>query len=118
MNYISFQVQQGSLGASMARKKKLEDVLDVVRKCADANRVQPSKHAEQRMAQRGVTLPEVLHVLRTGWHEKSKDTYNDRFDDWDYAIRSLTEDERDLRIAIAVEETPLVVVITVIDLDL
>ncbi len=69
------------------------------------------------MEEREVTLLEVLHVLQTGWHEKAKDTYNDRFDEWDYAIRSKTGDERDLRVVIAVEEEPEVVVITVIDLD-
>jgi hypothetical protein len=101
----------------VARKTKIKNVLEVIKSCVEEGRYQLTIHAEERMIERAVTLPEVLHVLRSGWHERKKDRYSDEFEDWDYAIRSQTNDKRSIRIAVAVEELSNVVVITVIDLD-
>ena len=69
------------------------------------------------MKERNVNLPEVLEVLRTGYHEKRKDQYDELHRDWNYSIRSQTTDDRSLRVAVAIDQTSGIVVITVIDLE-
>ena len=55
-------------------------------------------------------MPHVLHVLRNGYHEKRKDEYKPEYEDWNYAIRGLTIDGKDLRIAIAFEEDGMIII--------
>lgn len=101
----------------MARKEKTPDLLNVIKSCVEDGRYQLTKHADERMVERGVTLPEVLQVLRSGWHERRKDRYNEEYQDWDYAIRSQAGDARSIRVAVAIEDVSEVIVITVIDLE-
>ena len=75
-----------------------------------------TRHASVRKAERMITLLEVLHVLRGGFHEKKKDEYKPEHKDWNYAIRGKTVDGRSLRIAVAFA-VPGMLVITAIDLD-
>lgn len=98
------------------RTPKIQALLPVLKRCVDGGRIRLTGHAEKRMAERNITFPEIARVLRTGWHEKRKDTYDEDHNAWDYAIRSAQGSERDLRIVVAVEATPEAVVITVIDL--
>jgi hypothetical protein len=50
-----------------------------------------------------------------GHREESKDQYSERMLAWTYALRGLTPETRELRIAVAVQSG--VVVVTVIDLN-
>ena len=75
-----------------------------------------SKHANERMLERGIIKPEVEFVLNRGHHEVKKDQYNEVFSSWDYAITAKTVDGRNLRIIISVMPSN-VLVITEIDLD-
>lgn len=102
----------------MVRKSKIPNLLEKVRECVEAGRYRITLHADQRMTERNVTLPEALYVLKTGWHEKRKDQYQDSFESWNYSIRSQTVDDRSLRVVVAFDETEQIVVVTVIDLDL
>ncbi len=102
----------------MGRPDKIDDLLQRVRACVDEAKYRVTLHADQRMKQRGVTLPEALHVLRTGWHEKRKDSFDEVFQTWNYAIRSQTYEDRSVRVIVSFDEAEQVVVITVIDLDL
>ncbi len=101
----------------MARNSKIPNLLKRVRECVEAGRYRITIHADQRMSERNVTLPEVLYVLKAGWHEKRKDRYEESFESWNYAIRSQTIDDRSLRAVVAFDATEQVVLITVIDLD-
>ncbi len=101
----------------MSRKKKDPNLLETVKTFVQNGRYHITEHASLRMKERHVILPEVLHVLQSGWHERKKDTYNEKFQDWDYAIRSQPRDERSLRIAVAIDELTMLVIITVIDLN-
>jgi hypothetical protein len=64
----------------------------------------------ERKQQRKVSLPHVLYVLINGYHEKKKDEYKPEYQDWNYAIRGLTIDGRDLRIAIAFDEDEMLII--------
>lgn len=96
-------------------RPKLENLLDEVRRHVDEDAYDLSEHAKSRMAHREVDLPEVVYVLRHGWHERRKDKYDEAYQAWNYAIRGKTVDERRLRIVVTFEENMLLV--TVIDLD-
>lgn len=49
-------------------------------------------------------------------HEKAKDAYQERYKNWNYAIRGKTVDDRELRVVVSFEENGLWI-ITLIDLE-
>ena len=57
-----------------------------------------------RLLEREIELPDVLYVLKNGYHEKRKTTFDEVFQSWKYAIRGKTLDELDIRIILAFEE--------------
>jgi hypothetical protein len=97
------------------RPPKAGDVLERVRKHVADGTYLDTRHASERKEERVITLPEVLYVLRNGFHEKKKDEYKPEHKDWNYAIRGKTIDGRALRIAVAFAD-PGMLVITAIDL--
>jgi hypothetical protein len=68
-----------------------------------------------RKSQRSIGLPEIIYVLRNGYHEKRKDEFKPEYNAWNYAIRGRTIDDRDLRIAIAFDKNKMLI-ITVIEI--
>lgn len=57
----------------MDRPPKMSNLLEAIRKCVEEGRYRDTRHATQRQAERNITRPEILQVLRTGFHEKKKD---------------------------------------------
>lgn len=98
------------------RASKATDMLVLIRDAVQHGRCRDSRHSFQRGKERSVTFAEVMHVLQTGCHEKSKDEYRPEFESWNYAIRGRTVDGDELRIAVYFEED-LVVIATVIRLE-
>ena len=94
----------------MKRPLKAPDVLKRVRECLDTGRYYDTSHAFIRKLQRNISLPYVLHVLRNGYHEKQKDENKPEHNDWTYAIRGLTTDNQDIRIAIAFDEDDMLII--------
>jgi hypothetical protein len=97
------------------RSIKLTDVIKKVKECLDLGRYCDTSHAVQRKQQRKISLPHVLYVLRNGYHEKRKDQYKPEFKDWNYSIRGLTVDGKDIRIAVAFDQDDMLI-ITVISI--
>jgi hypothetical protein len=97
------------------RATKVSDLLGKVRDCLDSGRYYDTSHAVQRKLQRAVSLPHILQVLRDGYHEKRKDEYKPEYDDWNYSIRGITVDKRDIRVVIAFDDNEMLI-ITVIAL--
>ena len=54
-------------------------------------------HAQERQIQRKITRPEYTYVLRHGYHEARKDTFEEPYNACNYAIRGKTLDKRDLQ---------------------
>lgn len=54
---------------------KHEDVLGEIRMCIKTGMYLDTRHARQRKKERAISLPEILHVLINGYHEKRKDKY-------------------------------------------
>jgi hypothetical protein len=100
----------------MARPDKLVDLLDVVRTCIAEGRYLDTRHAARRGMEREITRPEILYVLKSGFHEKRKDKFDELYQAWNYAIRGKTVDKKNVRVAVSFDENGLLI-ITAIDLD-
>lgn len=96
---------------SAKRPAKLADVLAAVRAAVDSGNFLDTVHANQRQQQRSITRPEYLYVLKYGYHEKAKDTYEDLYGAWKYAIRGKTVDKRDLRVIVTFEDGMLIITV-------
>ena len=100
------------------RPPKHESVLALVREHLDAGTYLDTRHALERRAERQITRPEALYVLRHGRHEKRKDDFKEEYGSWTYAIRGKTVDGRELRICVSFDDEVRMLIITAIDLDM
>lgn len=98
-------------------KRKLQNVIKRVQLAIEAGNYVYTGHAQDRLQQREITRLEVKQVLKHGHSEKAKDFYDENFNQWNYAIRGKTIDQRKLRVVISFDDNEMLV-ITVIDLDL
>lgn len=102
----------------MTKERKTEKILDPlvgIRECLDNGQYRFSKHAFERGEERFISIPNVLEVLNNGYHEKAKDTWDNAFKSWNYAIRGTTINNEPCRIIISFENC-LLLIITVIRL--
>lgn len=99
----------------MPRPTKRPDLLAAVHTALKDSSYILTEHARQRLKERSIALPELLHALETGHHERAKDEFVEHFQAWNYSIRGKTLEGRQLRVAVAFD--PNLMVITVIDLD-
>lgn len=101
------------------RPPKIPDLKARVVQHIDQKTYRDTVHAIERREQRKITLPEMLEVLRNGYHEKAKDKFDEQWKSWNYAMRGKTDCEtRELRIIVAFDEPTQMLIITAIDLDL
>ena len=70
-----------------------------------------------RKKERSIILPEILYVLNTGRHEKSKDRFDQAFNSWNYAIRGNTLDGIDLRVIVSFDPERNLLIITAFSLE-
>lgn len=99
----------------MQRPQKIVNLLEKARACVASGHYLDTSHAQHRKNERNISLPEVLYVIKNGYHEKRKDEFKTEHNDWTYAIRGFTLDNRELRIAIAFASKNMLI-ITVIQL--
>ncbi|MEN0060112.1 MAG: DUF4258 domain-containing protein [Bdellovibrio sp.] len=98
------------------RPPKNPNILSIARKAMAEGNYTPVDHAKLRLDQREVTVQEMEQVIERGHREKSKDEYKSEHKSWNYSIRGKTVDERDLRVAVSLDKTSGLLIITVIDL--
>lgn len=101
------------------RPLKIADLMGAIGAALNEGWWVDSCHALNRQAERRITRPEVVYVLRNGRHESRKDQFDEMHHGWNYAVRGKTVDGRELRIIVAFEEDeggPLLVIVTAIDL--
>jgi hypothetical protein len=96
---------------------KHKDVLKAINRCLEAGRYLDTRHATERKEERIITLPEVVYVLRQGFHEKRRDRFEEQYKAWNYSIRGKTADKRNLRIVVSFDSETGMLIITAIDLD-
>ena len=98
------------------RPKKISNVMSEIHRCLRKGRYLDTRHAFERQLERQISRMEIVQVLKRGYHEKSKDTFDKAYNGWNYSIRGKTLDGRELRIIIAIENN--ILIITAIDLNL
>ncbi|NGX61877.1 MAG: hypothetical protein K940chlam9_01367 [Chlamydiae bacterium] len=101
----------------LRKLKKTENILERIKCCIRAGAYRDTFHAIQRKKERDISLPEIIHVLTTGRHEKSKDRFDEAFNAWNYAVRGLTVDELDLRVIVSFDEERDLLIITAFYLE-
>lgn len=99
------------------KPKKIENLLGRIRNCLSSGTYRDTFHAIERKAERNITLPEIIHVLKTGRHEKSKDHFEEVFNTWNYAIRGKTIDGLELRVIVSFDEERDLLIITAFYLE-
>ncbi|MFZ0565700.1 MAG: DUF4258 domain-containing protein [Chlamydiales bacterium] len=99
------------------KPKKIEKLLEHIKDCISSGGYRDTFHAIERKAERNITLPEIIHVLRTGRHEKSKDHFEEAFNAWNYAIHGKTIDGLELRVIVSFEEERDLLIITAFYLE-
>lgn len=58
-------------------------------------------------------MPDILCVMRNGYHEKNKSTFCEIFETWKYSIRGKTIDNDDIRVIIAFDVNDMIVITVV-----
>lgn len=99
------------------RPNQLANLLEVIKNCIAEGRYRHTVHALQRAGLRQVDLPDVLYVLKNGYHEKRKTSFDEAFQNWKYAIRGRTLDGDEIRIIVTIPKEEMLI-ITVINLSL
>ena len=89
------------------KSEKVPDLLSRVNDCLDRGTYRFSQHAIDRRKERFVSLPDIIEILRKGYHEKIKDTWDTIFKSWNYAIRGKTVDQDTCRIIVSFEDNGL-----------
>jgi hypothetical protein len=92
------------------RPAQLEELFPKIRTCIEEGFYRQSRHAIDRELERQIDLPDVLYVLKTGYHEKQKTSFDEVFETWKYAVRGKTLDNLDIRIIIAFDEDAMMII--------
>jgi len=92
------------------RGKKL---LQKIRELIEQKRYRKTAHFEERERQRKVFLWEALHVLKNGSHEEVRDEWDNKNQNWRYAISGRTMEARELRVVVSILEKEGLLLITV-----
>lgn len=73
----------------MDSRVKISDVMTRVRACVEVGNYFDTYHSTLRQGERNISRAEILYVLKHGWHEKSKDRFDLRHSEWNYAVRGI-----------------------------
>lgn len=99
------------------KPKKIDNLLDKIRKCICTGKYRETVHAVVRKKERAIFLTDILHVLNTGRHEKVKDHFDEVFNAWNYSIRGWTLDGMELRIIVSFDDESDLLIITAFYLE-
>lgn len=92
------------------KPSQLDELFPKIRDCLDKGFYRQSKHAIERELERKIDLPDVLYVLKNGYREKHKTSFDEVFQTWKYAVRGKTLDEIDIRIIIAFDDIGMMII--------
>lgn len=94
------------------RPPKIADLKKAILHCLEEGRYLETTHVQVREIQRGITFQDITHVLKTGRHEKSKDSFDIAFQAWNYAMRGTTVDQKELRVIVSFDKELDLLIIT------
>ncbi len=98
------------------RPLKLRYLLKLIRLSVSSGHYLDTFHARIRKGERRIDRVEIEYVLKTGWHEKAKDRFDDVHIAWNYAIRGLTLDGKEIRVIVSFLENRMII-ITVMEIE-
>lgn len=61
------------------RPPQLDELFPKIQDCLDKGLYRQSKHAIERGLEREIDIPDVLYVLKNGYHEKQKASFDETF---------------------------------------
>lgn len=93
---------------------QLENVCELIKKSVQNKDYRFSKHAIERGLERSISLRDAVFVLKNGFHNVKKTSFDGRQRTWKYAIEGKTTDEVAARVIVAFEKG--MVIITIIKL--
>lgn len=99
------------------RPDKKVHLLSLIHQFVESGSFVETVHATQRQNEREIILPDILHVLMTGYHEKQKDQFDETWQSWNYAIRGKTNSNNELRVIVAIDEEAALLIITAFYLE-
>lgn len=102
-----------------ASKRTTVELMLAITEAVESKNYFFTTHATTRLKQRrNVDQLQVIRILKSDskYHEPKKDTYSKEFQAWNYAVRSKTIDDEDVRIILTFDENDMLI-ITVINLD-
>ena len=94
---------------------KIPHVFRLIRQRAHAGEFVILPHAKARQIEREISLADIVFVLKNGDRDPDRDEFKKDFQSWNYAVKGQTVDARTLRIAVAFDESEMLIV-TVIPL--
>jgi len=89
---------------------QIENLFQVIRECIEQGKYILTEHAVQRVNERDISLNDAEYVLKNGYHEKNKTSFDDAFRTWKYAIRGKTVEDLDIRIILAFDKADMIVI--------
>lgn len=92
------------------RPPQLSELFPKIRHCIENELYRESRHARERLVERNIELPDILFVLKNGYHEKQKTSFDESFQTWKYAVRGKTLEGLDIRIIIAFDEDGMLII--------
>ncbi len=87
-----------------------KNLLKEIRLCLEKGHYNFSKHALKRMSERKADLQDVIHVLKNGHYDQTKDTWDNKYQTWNYSIVGTSVDQKKLRIVVNIDESFMIVV--------
>ncbi|HEX4840014.1 MAG TPA: DUF4258 domain-containing protein, partial [Rhabdochlamydiaceae bacterium] len=91
-----------------------KNILEMIKKSIHSRNFRFSKHAINRGVERAISFKDALDVLKNGFHNEKKTSFDPRRRIWKYAIEGITNDAIDVRVIVAFESG--MVIITIIRL--
>jgi Domain of unknown function (DUF4258) len=86
------------------------DLMKNISECIGKGRYILSKHACERKFERDIEFEDILYVLKTGYHEREKTSFDEAFQTWKYAIRGKTLENSDIRIIVAFDHMEMIII--------
>jgi hypothetical protein len=102
---------------TVKRPEKFENVLENIKECLEQKKYTFSRHALDRVEERGIDTKTAKYILLNGYEEKRKTCFDKDNNTWKYAIRGMTEDELPVRIIVSFDEDGMVVITVMYVLD-
>lgn len=92
------------------KPEQLENVLYKIKECIEEGKYMLVSHALDRQKERSINLPTTLYVLKNGYHEKRKTSFDNEYNTWKYAIRGKSPDNLDIRVIVTFDNSDMLII--------